>query len=124
MKLAFLIGVGSFLGGISRYLLTLLIDEKFFHSTTLGTFAVNIIGCFLIGIVFAVSDKGSISQEWRFFLASGLLGGFTTFSAFSYQNISLLQNGRVAQAALYITSSVLLGLAATYAAILLFKSNI
>ena len=123
MRTVLLIGAGSFIGGIIRYLLSGFIDEKYGQSATIGTFAVNIIGCFLIGIVFAVSDRASLSQDWRFFLATGLLGGFTTFSAFSHQTIVLLENGRMGYAILYVTASVIIGLLATYLGLLCFRTN-
>ena len=123
MRIVFLIGAGSFIGGISRYLLSQLIDEKWGNSFTLGTLAVNVLGCFLIGVVFSLSDRALLGQEGRFFLATGLLGGFTTFSAFSYQTIYLLQNGKLTYAALYVTSSILLGLFATYLGLYLFKTS-
>ena len=123
MRIVLLIGAGSFIGGISRYFLSQLIDEKWGNSFTLGTLAVNVIGCFLIGVVFALSDRALLGQEGRYFLATGLLGGFTTFSAFSYQTIFLIQNGKLTYAVLYITSSILLGLFATYLGLYLFKTS-
>ncbi|HEV2833420.1 MAG TPA: CrcB family protein [Hanamia sp.] len=79
MKILLAIGVGSFIGGISRYLMTLFIQNKFLSAFPYGTFVVNITGCFLIGIVYALSEKGNINAEWRIFLAPGILGGFNTF---------------------------------------------
>ena len=121
MKLIFVIGIGSFLGGVLRYLLTLLIQTKTTTNFPLGTLAVNIIGCFFIGIVLGFFDKGQMSHEWKLFLATGLLGGFTTFSAFSSETFVLFREGYVSYALLYIFSSVLLGLLATYIAYLLVK---
>ena len=121
MKLIFFIGVGSFIGGISRYLLSLLIHSKITTPFPLPTLVVNIVGCFFIGIVFGIFDKGQISHEWRLFLATGVLGGFTTFSAFSNETIVLLREGYVGYALLYIFASVLLGMLATYGAYSLVK---
>lgn len=94
------------------------------HTTAfpLGTLAVNIIGCFLIGIVFGLADKGSMTQNWKLFLATGVLGGFTTFSAFSNEAIMLLRDGNFTYATTYIFSSVALGLLATMAGILICKA--
>jgi CrcB protein len=86
-----------------------------------GTLAVNIIGCFLIGIVFGLFDRGQISHEWRIILATGFLGGFTTFSAFSNESFMLLRDGHAPLAFAYIAASVILGLSATYLAYLLVK---
>ena len=121
MKLILIIGAGSFIGGVFRYLLSLLIPAKTATNFPLSTLIINIIGCFFIGIVFGIFDKGQMSHEWKWFLATGLLGGFTTFSAFSNETFILFREGNVSCALLYIFASVLLGLVATYIAFLLVK---
>jgi len=123
MKLIFVIGTGSFIGGIFRYLLSLLIQTKTTTNFPLGTLVVNIVGCFFIGIVFGIFDKGQISNEWKMFLATGILGGFTTFSAFSIETVTLFREGYAAYALIYIFASVLLGLLATYFAYLLINAH-
>ncbi|MDP4266953.1 MAG: fluoride efflux transporter CrcB [Bacteroidota bacterium] len=117
----FAIGAGSFIGGISRYLLSQTIQNRFLSTFPFGTFVVNILGCLLIGFVFGLFDKGTITAEWRLFIATGILGGFTTFSAFSNESIGLLRNGQLFYALLYIASSVIIGLFATYIGIILTK---
>ena len=109
--------MGSFIGGISRYLLSLFIQTKLTTSFPFGTLGVNIIGCFLIGLVFGLADKGGLSNEWRIFLATGIIGGFTTFSAFSNETVTLLRDGQFWYAAIYISASVMLGLLATFGGI-------
>ena len=121
MKLIIIIGAGSFIGGVFRYLLSLLIQTKTTSLFPLHTLTVNIIGCFLIGITIGFFDKGQISHEWRLFIATGVLGGFTTFSAFSNETISLFKEGHAGYALFYILASILLGLMATYIAYLLVK---
>jgi len=121
MKLIFVIGIGSFLGGVFRYLLSLLIQTKTTTTFPLGTLAVNLIGCFFIGIVLGFFEKGQISHEWKLFLATGLLGGFTTFSAFSCETFVLFREGFAGYALCYILASVLFGLLATYLAYSLIK---
>jgi len=121
MKMILAIGAGSFLGGISRYLLSLLIQSKTTSPFPWHTLAVNIIGCFLIGIVFGIFEKGHMSHEWKLFLATGVLGGFTTFSAFSVETFVLLREGYALYALLYIFASVLVGLVTTYLGYSLFK---
>ena len=115
------IGAGSFIGGVFRYLISLLIQAKTSSSFPLHTLAINIIGCFFIGIVFGLFDKAIISNEWKLFLATGILGGFTTFSAFSVETITLLREGYIGYTLLYILCSVLLGLLSTYVAYILIK---
>ncbi len=117
MRLILFIGLGSFIGGISRYLITLFIHSKGFNAFPYGTLAVNVVGCFLIGIIYGISGRSGLSNEWRLFLATGVLGGFTTFSAFSYETISLMRDGQSGAALLYILCSVILGLLATWGGI-------
>jgi len=119
MKLILFIGTGSFIGGISRYLLSLLIQARTVSLFPFHTLTVNIVGCFFIGIVLGVFDKGQISHEWKLFFTTGILGGFTTFSAFSSETFILFRDGNSGYALLYILASVLLGLLATYTAYLL-----
>lgn len=121
MRILLLIGLGSFLGGVGRYLLTIYIQDRFLSSMSYGTIAVNIIGCFLIGLVFGIAEKANISSEWRFFLATGILGGFTTFSSFSYETVALLREQQYWYAFFNVGLSVFLGLAATVLGILLAK---
>jgi len=121
MKLVCLIGIGSFFGGVFRYLLSLLIHTKAASNFPLSTLTVNIVGCFFIGIVLGIFEKGQISHEWKLFLATGLLGGFTTFSAFSSETFVLFRDGFVGYALFYVFASVIFGLLATYFAYSLIK---
>jgi CrcB protein len=121
MKIILVIGIGSCIGGIFRYLLSQFIQNKFLSAFPYGTMTVNIIGCFLIGVVFAFSDRGNFTIEWRLFLATGLLGGFTTFSSFSLETVSLLRGGQLWHAFVYIACSIIIGLLATFAGIFLIK---
>lgn len=121
MRIVFLIGMGSFFGGVFRYLLTQLIHSKYLLTFPLGTFGVNILGSLLIGIVFGISEKFNFPLEWKLFLATGILGGFTTFSAFSNETVTLLKEGQLWMAGSYVLSSVILGLLATYTGLSLIK---
>ena len=121
MKILIEIGLGSFIGGVSRYLVTLFIQNKILSTFPYGTLAVNIIGCFLIGLVYELSERGNINVEWRLFLATGILGGFTTFSSFSNETVSMLRDAQHWQAFSYIGFSIIIGLAATFGGISLIK---
>lgn len=114
MKIILVIGAGSFIGGVLRYLLSQFVQTKFLSTFPFGTLTVNIVGCFFIGMVFGLADRGNLSQEWRLFLATGLLGGFTTYSAFSSESVGLLRDGQFWYATAYILASVFIGLTATF----------
>jgi fluoride exporter len=121
MKLLIAIGLGSFIGGTFRYLLSLVIQAKTMTVFPYGTLAVNVVGCLLIGIVFGIADKGYMSTEWKLFLATGLLGGFTTFSALSLETFSMIRMGHHFYAGIYVTSSILIGLLATIVGVLMVR---
>jgi len=115
LKILLFIGSGSFLGGIARYLLSRSIQNTVITSFPLGTFWVNITGCFLIGLIYGLSDRGTpISNELRLFLAVGFCGGFTTFSTFSNENLALLRDGSILYFSLYAGLSVFIGLLVTF----------
>ena len=121
MKIVFAIGTGSFIGGILRYLLSQFVQSKFLSAFPFGTLTGNIIGCFLIGLVFGLTDRGTLTPEWRLFLATGMIGGFTTFSAFSFETVGLLRDGQLWYATAYIVGSVIIGLLATFIGISIIK---
>jgi fluoride exporter len=106
------VGLGGALGSMLRYAACLFFTTKYFPAATL---LVNILGSFIIGLVLALSVKDeNFLNNWKLFLATGICGGFTTFSAFSAENVALLQNGKYLIALLYITLSIVLGIAAAW----------
>lgn len=112
LKNFLLVAAGGALGSVLRYAVHLLVPAKDFPWPTL---LVNIIGSFVMGIVIALSIKDeTFFNNWKLFLATGICGGFTTFSAFSAENIGLLQNGKYTLAFFYIGASVVLGIAAAF----------
>ena len=114
MKELFIIGVGGALGSIGRYLMQVVIDRYITVSFPLGTMLVNISGCFLIGLFYGFCQRYAwMSLEWRLFLITGLCGGYTTFSSYSYEAIGLLKQGNYSYFFLYVAGSVVLGLLAT-----------
>ncbi len=121
MKTALLIGLGSFIGGTSRYLLSKLIQVQFTTVFPFGTFAVNVVGCFLIGLVFGWSSKNYLEPTWQLFLTTGVLGGFTTFSAFSMETVTMMNAGQTTTAIFYVVLSVVVGLAGTVAGYALIR---
>lgn len=121
MRMIIAVGVGSCIGGILRYLLSLLIQNRSLSTFPFGTLTVNIIGCFLIGVAFGFSERDLISMEWKLFFVTGLLGGFTTFSSFSIETITLLRTGHSWLALSYIGLSLIIGLIATFTGISVIK---
>ena len=108
-----LVGLGGFIGSVLRYAVYLLFKT---NSFPLATLLVNITGSFVIGLIIGLSlMKGNLmNEQWRLFLATGICGGFTTFSAFSMENIHLLEEGKIIACLLYIGGSILFGLAAAW----------
>jgi CrcB protein len=117
MRIILFVGLGSFIGGIARYLLSQLIQNKAVTAFPYGTLSVNVLGCFFIGLVYSLPERWGLSNEWRLFLMTGILGGFTTFSAFSLESIALMRGGQMGPALVYVASSVVFGLLATWAGI-------
>jgi fluoride exporter len=122
IKNILLVGLGGGIGSMCRYLCQRWAAYVYPHAFPWGTFAVNIIGCFAIGIFWGLSFRSFASNEnWKLFLMTGLCGGFTTFSAFTLEGIGLVREQRLFLFFSYVAASVLLGLLATYAGMKLIK---
>lgn len=118
-----LVAIGGALGSVLRYVFSWLIQQQHNGSFPWGTFLVNITGCLLIGIFVGWALKsGNPRAEGFLFLTTGFCGGFTTFSAFSLENIHLIRNNHWQQALLYSSASLLFGLLATFTGISLVKN--
>ena len=123
MRIILLIGTGGFVGSILRYLVSQFLQKVFETTFPLGTMAVNILGSFLIGIIYAFSEQSELlTAEWRVFLAVGFCGGFTTFSSFAYENFAMLNIQQFLFSALYTGLSLILGLLAVYLGVILVKA--
>lgn len=117
LRLILFIGIGGFIGSVSRYYLASWVQNKVLTNWPYGTFVVNLLGCLLIGMIFTVADRTLMSPEWRLALATGLCGGLTTFSSFSLEILNLLRSGQFGYASSYIFLSLLLGLFGVWAGI-------
>jgi CrcB protein len=117
VKTILLVGLGGGLGSMLRYLTTYFIISRITRFPAIyGTFAVNFIGCLLIGVAIGLSERYAwFSPQMRWFVAAGLCGGYTTFSAFAYENIDLLRNGNYFVSLVYILASVVICFSATFA---------
>jgi CrcB protein len=107
------VALGSAIGGALRHGVNVSSARLLGTAWPYGTVTVNIVGSFAIGVIAAYfALKGQASQTWMLFLATGILGGFTTFSAFSLDAVLLWERGQVGRAALYVGSSVALSIGA------------
>ena len=107
-----LVGLGGGIGSIMRYACSLVISSTYYPFATL---IVNILGSLIIGLIAGISYKNeTFLVSWKLFLATGICGGFTTFSAFSIENLQFLQNGKYLQGLTYITGSIVLGITAAW----------
>ena len=115
MKQLLIVGFGGFLGTIARFLVQKLNLHWHFLSIPMGTLIVNILGSLIIGVIIGISAKSEfISPVIRLFLMVGFCGGFTTFSSFSAENLTLMQNGQFLSVLIYTGSSIILGFLAVY----------
>ncbi len=104
-----LVGSGGMIGSVMRYMASIMIRQEHFPY---ATWVVNLLGSLLIGMIMGLSTKQDGFADWRLFLATGVCGGFTTFSAFAWENLQLLQQQRYSAFVLYMMGTVVLGLLA------------
>ena len=111
-----IVGVGSFAGGVLRYILSVGLSKLGrLWAFPIGIMVINILGCFLIGVLYGYfKSKATTDPVLPLLLMTGVLGGFTTFSTFSFETIQLLQQNEWLKAALYVVGSVGVGVVACY----------
>lgn len=108
------VAAGSAVGGVMRHWLGLLVAQRVGSGFPWGTLFVNVTGSFLIGFIAAIADTRPMSQGAREFLMVGVLGGYTTFSAFSLHTLVMLREGRMLEAGANVVGSVVLCLIAVW----------
>lgn len=119
----FLVAAGGALGSALRHLTNLAALRLLGPAFPWGTFAVNIVGCFAMGVfIELLARRFGASNELRLFVATGVLGGYTTFSAFSLDFAVLYERGALLQAFFYVAASVILGLAGLFFGMWLAKN--
>lgn len=115
LQQALIVGIGGFVGSVMRFLAQKAVVTWLHAPNHYGTLAVNIVGSFIIGVIFSLAQKNQVlSFEWRLFLAVGICGGFTTFSSFSLDNVGLIQHGNYQSAVFYTLLSLIVGVLATF----------
>lgn len=112
-----IVGAGSCIGGMARYMTSRAMQSLCHTTFPWGTFAVNIAGCFIIGLVYGLLDRGfQLSAGMKLFITVGFCGGFTTFSTFMHENYLLFTGSEHLTVALYALSSAAAGFLMVYAA--------
>ena len=112
IKSLLIVGTGSFIGGAMRYWLSTLMKSVCGQGFPWGTLMVNLLGCFLFGMLFAVFGKSNATDNTLYLLlTTGICGGFTTFSTFANESVQMLQQGNTWGFVGYVATSVVAGLA-------------
>ena len=101
MKMLMIVGLGSFAGGVLRFLLARFVQVNSASSFPWGTAAVNLLGCFILGFLYGLFNRSLLHTETRLFLTAGLCGGFTTFSTLMNESFLLLKEGNFSAFFLY-----------------------
>jgi CrcB protein len=110
-----LVGLGGFVGALSRYGLSGIVHRQVGGSFPYGTLVVNVLGCLAVGgFLHLVEDRSMLGPGARVFLSIGLLGGFTTFSSFGYETVELLRAREAGLAVLNVAGNLVLGLSAVW----------
>jgi len=118
-----LVGLGGGIGSILRYLTSVVINKNFSTTFPLATFVINMLGCFIIGILVSLMDKQPwAGDNFKYFFVTGFCGGYTTFSTFANENVSLMNSNHSFIAFAYIAASVVAGLIAVWCGMVLGKA--
>lgn len=125
MHAVLLVGVGGAIGSMARYGMSVLVGRFWSGSFPLAILLINIIGSVLMGVLVGLMARfmPPMANEIRLFIAVGVLGGFTTFSSFSLDTITLIERGELVQAIFYVALSVVVCLAGLYLGLLMSRGG-
>ena len=110
-----IVGAGGAIGAIGRYLIGLLPMNPE-NGFPVKTFLINVIGCFIIGIIAALADRNAVNPNLVLLIKVGICGGFTTFSSFALETEGLLAKGQTVVALMYVIASIVCGVLVVFAA--------
>jgi fluoride exporter len=120
MSKYFVVMLGGAIGAVSRFMVGLLVSRFYSATFPLGTFLINVSGSFLIGVLMTLFlNRPAIHVNWRLFLVTGVLGGYTTFSSFEWETLVSFRTGAQNVAFLYVALSVILGLFGAWAGLII-----
>ena len=115
------VGLGGFLGAISRYIISMQASRLFTGRIPIGTLCVNILGGLLIGLILELNSRTNVvSPQMKLFLTTGLMGGLTTFSTFSYETVGLFSDGSYTSAMI----NIILNVALSFVGVIIGKNKL
>lgn len=122
LKALLLVSIGGAIGSSMRYLTSILMQKWLSQNIPWGTFIANILGCFLIGVLMGYFTKLQLNNnDYKLLLVTGFCGGYTTFSAFAFENFNMWQQGNNTAMLIYIATSVIGGLIAVFSGFAISK---
>jgi fluoride exporter len=123
MQAYLLVGLGGAIGAVARYGTGVLVGQLWRYPFPLATLLINIVGSLAMGLLVGWLARAlpPAQNEIRLFVAVGILGGFTTFSAFSLEVVTLIERGNLGQAAIYVLGSVIVSVVALLVGLLVFR---
>ncbi|HVZ16922.1 MAG TPA: fluoride efflux transporter CrcB [Terriglobales bacterium] len=117
-----IVGVGGFLGAITRFWLGVYVGTRLGSRFPYGTFIINISGSFLIGLVLTIlAERSTLSPNWRYLIPIGFIGAYTTFSTFEFETLRAMQDGQIAIGLMNVIGSVTMGFIAVWLGVITAK---